>query len=338
MNGASPDGLLSVVVALVSDTTDGHCDLSHLAGCLEALAGQVGAPPLEIIVPYPASLTGMEEIRRRFPGVVLLPCADLKTYTGRGGSREHHDELRACGLAVARGDLLGLVEDHVRPDPHWAAAMTEMHRGPYAAVVGAMDNSVDRALNWAVYFCDFGKYQNPLPEGEAWTTSDANTVYKRAALESIRPLWQDRFQEAVATAALLAANHKLAQSPRAIIYQHRTGLRLWPAMKERFIWARSYAIGRSKTLKTWKRLVYAMLTPILPPLLLYRMGRNVVRRRRYVGTFARAFPLTSLLALSWSVGELCGYLGGNKTQAAEDVDELSPPSFRGEPREGVACG
>ena len=37
----------------------------------------------------------------------LPEVADLRTYTGSGGSREHHDELRARGLAAA-GEVVAL--------------------------------------------------------------------------------------------------------------------------------------------------------------------------------------------------------------------------------------
>src|SRR5919201_7057694 len=96
---------LSVVVAIVSDTTDARSDTSHLLGCLDALARQTGVSAPEIIVPYHAGMDGVDEVRRRYPNVVYLPVDDLRSFTGRGGSREHHDELRARGLAVARGEI-----------------------------------------------------------------------------------------------------------------------------------------------------------------------------------------------------------------------------------------
>ena len=179
---------LSVVVAIVSDTTD-RPDVSHLEPCLAALTQQSGAPAMEIIVPYHPSVDGIARVRERYPDVRFMEVADLRTYTGQGGSREHHDELRARGLAVARGTIVALIEDVGLPAPDWSASVVEAHRQPFAAVGGAIENGIDRPLNWAVYFCDFLRYQNPLPEGESAIASDANVSYKRAALESIRPVW-----------------------------------------------------------------------------------------------------------------------------------------------------
>jgi Glycosyl transferase family 2 len=306
----SRNSLLSVVVVIVSDTTDSRSDVSHLAPCLEALSQQVDAPPMEIIVPYHGNVSGMELIKAQYPDVVFIAANDLKTYTGHGGSREHHDELRARGLAVARGEIIGLLEDHARPDPRWCARMVEAHQQTYAAVGGAIENGIDRPLNWAVYFCDFGKYQNPLPAGESLFVSDANVSYKRSALESIRSTWQETFHETAVNWTLVSRGEKLALSPKIIVYQNRGSLRLGNALKERFIWGRSYAATRATLAGGFKRAIYAALSPVLPLILLGRMAANVLKKRRCIGAFLKALPLTAALTVSWSLGELTGYLTG----------------------------
>ncbi len=47
-------------------------------------------------------------------------------------------------------------------------------------------------VNWAVYCCDFGRYQGPLPPGAADFVSDSNVAYKRRALDAVRELWSER--------------------------------------------------------------------------------------------------------------------------------------------------
>jgi hypothetical protein len=321
MISPSSDCVFSTVVALVSDTTDSHCDLSHLAGCLDALGMQREAPPSEVIVPYPAGLPGMDAMRTRFPGVRFIPCDDLKTYTGRGGSREHHDELRARGLAAARGEIVGLIEDHARPGPEWVRAMAGAHRESYAGVGGAMDNSVDRALNWAVYYCDFGRYQNPLPPGPVFNVSDANVSYKRAALQSVHSVWIDSYHEARVNGALFANGGSLGTQPEAVVYQHRQGLRVGSALKERFVWGYSFAAGRARSIPLRNRLIYTLVSPILPGLLSYRMARDVIRRKSSLLCFVRALPYIVPLTVSWSCGEMCGYLARQQAVAATALDK-----------------
>src|SRR5580658_10572197 len=209
---------LSIVVAIVSDTT-AQPDASHLEPCLAELTRQVGASLLEIIVPYHPSVQGIGELRGRHPDVRFQEITDLKTYTGERGSREHHDELRARGLALARGRIVALIEDHGIPTPEWSSRLIEAHSGPFAAVGGAIENGVDRPLNWAVYFCDFLRYQNPLPQGQAFVVSDANVAYKRDSLESVRPVWQVVFHESSVNRALMRQGEKLALAPEAVVNQ-----------------------------------------------------------------------------------------------------------------------
>src|ERR1700676_3977647 len=138
---------LSVVVAIVSDTT-GRPDTAHLEPCLEALALQPLASQIEIVVPFHPSTRGIAAVRARFPHVNFVEVTDLKTYTGRSGSREHHDELRARGLAVATGEIVALIEDVGLPAPDFCARLVENHKQPFAAVGGAIENGIDRPLNW----------------------------------------------------------------------------------------------------------------------------------------------------------------------------------------------
>ena len=302
------DPVLSVVVVIISDTTAARAHSNDLAQCIEALQQQVGAPTTEVIVPYHENTDGIRALEARFPHVRLIAVSDPVIAARRAGSREHHDALRAHGLALARGTLVALLEDQGRPDVGWSANIVVAHRGDQAAVGGAIENGIDRPLNWAVYYCDFAKYQNPVPAGETRFASDANTAYKRSALESVRSLWQQSFREIVVNDALLAAGKKVTLDPDIVVYQHRSDLTLHDALYERFVWGRSYAATRCALLSPSRRLIYAALSPLLPLIIMQRMAATAWKRRRHFGEFFRAAPLIALLTCSWSVGECVGYL------------------------------
>ena len=162
MDTSTPE--LSVVVVVVSDTVERHPDLTHLERCLGALAKQEQPPRMEIIVPHlPAA--EILSLQRRFPAVRFVAVPSVKAYAGDAGGREHHDELRARGLALARGEVIGLLEDHGVAEPGWCRAAVDLQRShpEFAAIGGTIGNAVDRPLNWAVYFCDFLRYQLPSP-------------------------------------------------------------------------------------------------------------------------------------------------------------------------------
>ena len=298
--------LVSVVVAIVSDTTEPKADVSHLAGCLEALARQTDAPSMEVIVPYHQNVDGVEELKLRFPRVNFL------FVTGSGASssgcgREHHDVLRARGMLAARGDLIALLEDHARPDEMWCAHIARAHQAGYAAIGGAIENGIDRPLNWAVYYCDFGKYQNPVPSGESGFASDANTSYKKSALDSVRALWEHSFREVVVNGALISRGEKVGLQPEIVVYQHRSGLRLGTALRERYIWGRSYAVTRCQLLSNSKRLVYAALSPVLPAIMLLRLAQTAWQRKRTFAKFLGGMHFIAILLAGWSFGEAIGY-------------------------------
>jgi hypothetical protein len=300
--------VLSIVVVIVSDTMAGRADARHLADCLDALAKQIAAPPMEVIVPHHLEVAGLGEVQARFPQVRFIPVRDLRASPRQGGSREHHDVLRARGLAVAHGDVIGLLEDHAVPDENWCAQVVAAHREHYAAIGGAIENGVDRPLNWAVYYCDFGRYQNPLPAGKSALASDANVTYKRSALQPIRATWEESFREVVVNGALIARGEGVALRPDIIVYQNRRTLRLGDALRERFVWGRSYAATRSALLGNPRRMAYTVLSPILPAILLLRMADTAWKRRTHFGEFVRALPFTVMLVTMWSIGEGVGYL------------------------------
>jgi hypothetical protein len=135
------DPVLSVVIAIASDTTS-PTDTRHLRPCLAALRKQLNAPTMEVIVPLPVGVSGIDSLRQEYSEVRFLEVADLRKYSQKGESREHHGELIARGFAQARGSLIALIEDHDVVAAEWSANAVNAHRSPFAAVGGAIENGV----------------------------------------------------------------------------------------------------------------------------------------------------------------------------------------------------
>ena len=318
-----------MVVAIVSDTTD-RPDVAHLEMCLAALVKQSNAPVTEIIVPYHPGVAGIAGLAERYPGVRFVEVMDLATYNGRSGSREHHDELRARGLAEARGRIAALIEDHGVPAPDWSRSVVESHRGSAAGIGGAIENGIDRPLNWAVYFCDFLRYQRPIAHGESDVVSDANVSYKRDKLQTVRPVWKQVFHESSVNQALRKRGERLELTPNVVLYQNRLGLRLGSAVKERFVWGRSYAATRARLAGPAHRFFWAVFAPALPVLMLARMSLMAARKRVQLGPFVKAFPLTATLIMSWCWGEFRGYLTGRANAAGAQAAEAIASGLQGD--------
>ncbi|MFN8004702.1 MAG: glycosyltransferase [Acidobacteriota bacterium] len=306
---------LSIIVAVIAGGQDA------MTTCLTQLEPHVRGRNMECLAPYDARLDGVPALAARFPWVRFIDARGQVDASKFGdSSREHHDILRAIGLNQARGRLIALLEDHGTPSPDWLPAVLEAHRGPEAAIGGAVENGLDRPLNWAVYYCDFGRYQNPVPEGPAEFLSDSNVSYKREALWQVKEHWQSAFHETSVNWELQRRGERLRLEPRMVVYQTRRGLRFLPALRERFVWGRSFAGTRAKEISAAKRLILAALSFLLPAVLTLRIVRLTLSRGRNLDRLALALPLILLLQTVWAAGELAGYVTGKATSGQLEAD------------------
>jgi Glycosyl transferase family 2 len=298
---------LSVVITVV----DGH---EALERCLRSLTRQDDVPAMEVIVPYDDSIEEVGRLARAFPTFRFLALGRMDTAkpkSGAAGQHELFDRRRSAGLAAARGTLIAILEDRGVPRSDWARAIVSLHeRFPHAVIGGAIENGRDRRLNWAVYFCDFGRYQRPLPEGPASYVSDVNICYKGAALQRVAELWRGRYHETTVHWALQRAGETLFLSPDAVVDEIRDDLKLSSLLRERFAWGRLYGYTRARELPATRRLAMTLLSPMLPLLLLFRLA--LLQRRKGVtfGRFVAVSPIVLILLTAWSLGEMIGYATG----------------------------
>jgi hypothetical protein len=312
---------LSIIVAIIAGG-DGPT-----TSCLTALASQINEH-IECLVPYDSRLPGARELARKFPWADFIDARSAVDSEEFGSSsREHHDILRAIGLNQARGRIVALLEDHGTPSPEWISATVQAHGDDCTAVGGAVENGVDRLLNWAVYFCDFGRYQNPVPEGPAEFLSDSNVTYKKDVLQSVKHLWVNAFHETSVNWELQRRGHVLRLNPRMVVYQTRQTLRLLPALHERYVWGRSFAGTRATEVSTTRRLTLAALSFLLPVVLTSRIVLFGLRKRTHLAKLFLALPLIFLLETIWSTGEFIGYLtrrtGSSQRATYAQTDSVS---------------
>lgn len=299
---------LSVVVAVTSGGT-------HLERCLEALENQRDAPLFEVIVPIDASPPDVAHWAARFPEVEFLSLVPSDVGAGPGRQHLEYDRRRAAGLAIARAPVVALTEDHARPAPDWCRNIVRAHAThPHAAIGGTIGNaSLDR-LARAVYLCDFARYQSPLAEGPTHFVSDVNVSYKRAALAAVADAWHDTYHETAVHDALRAQGGTLWIDPSIAVEQQRGPLDFVASLRERYAWGRLYAGKRVDEVSGLRRAALALLSPLLPALLLARQ-LGYARRRR-AGELLGTLPLLTILLCAWSLGEAVGYWTGRPVARA----------------------
>lgn len=296
---------LSVIVTVV----EGGAALHR---CLRALEAQDDAADLEVIVPYDDTVPEVGELASRFGAFRFLAVGRIAAAgSGMDAYSEHvrYDCRRAAGLAAARGRLLAMVEDRGWPRPDWARTMIRLHReNPHGAIGGAIESGARSALGKAVFICDFGRYEPPVQAENPDFLSDINICYKRDALESVRGLWQERYQEALVNWALRDAGHGLLLSPEPRVVQERDALALGSMLLERLHWGRTYGRVRLRESARWKGLLMSAALPLLPPMLFLRHTRAQLKKGHAVRELAFVSPALIVLLDAWAIGECLGYL------------------------------
>ena len=284
---------LSVVVVTLVDT-------DHLVRCLAALEQQNTSATFETIVPCDKTLGDINALQGNYPKVQFISLKGKRTYA----------ELRAIGALKACGTLLAVTEDHCLPDADWVQSIIDAHKDAYAAIGGVVKKKgPDKSLNWAVYFLDYLRYMPPVEAHETHELTDLNVSYKMQALREIADVWQQEFHEPSVHGALENKGGKLLITPAIAVHQRRQ-LTLGHALWDRYAFGRLFGSTRAASVSFSKRMVYALLAPALPVLLVVRLTRNIMANKPHKGEFLRALPAIILLASAWAWGEFIGYLTG----------------------------
>ena len=242
-------------------------------------------------------------MRERWPDVRLISFDEPKTVP----------ELRAAGIAAATAPYVALIEDHCLVPPEWAETLIRAHGEGRPVVGGAVRNVVtDRLRDWAAFFCEYSEHMEPVPAGEVAALPGMNVSYDRRALEEIDELLREGRWETWLHAHLRRRGFGLWAEPRATI-EHAKDFDLREFLSQRYHYSRSYAGMRNPELGR-KRLLYALGSPTLVPVIYARIARNVLRRRRHRRELLAATPLILLYTLVWCGGEAVGYaLGGGRS-------------------------
>ncbi len=296
-------------ISIVMTIVDGG---QTLVDCLDALMKQEGGYKIEVLIPYDQVTLDAGELADHYPDFTFINLGEI---LGGGMPKDalamhrFYDTRRAEALKVARGRLIGIIEDRGLPAPNWVSEMISLHdKYPHGVIGGAVDNAIDSLWNWAIFFCDFGRYQAPIHVENPEYVTDTNIVYKADTLMRHRALWDERYVESELHWAMARAGETMMISDRAVTSQNRPPMPLHTLLSERFHWARMFGQVRGAEISLLQRLKYAGAAPILPFVLLLRHGRRQWDKGRHMGVFYRAVPRTLLLLIAWSAGEFTGYL------------------------------
>lgn len=285
---------LSVVVASVNG-------LPYLVDCLEAL--EAHAPEAEVIVADWTDEPTRRLVRERFPHVTLLSFDEPMAVP----------ELRAEGIFAAQAPYVAVIEDHCNVREDWVDRLVAAHGQGRSVVGGSIRNWPHRRVrDWAAFFCEYSRYLEPARAGEVDDLPGMNVSYDRRALDAIDDLLRAGKWESWLHARLLERGVTLWCEPAAVL-DHAKDFGFREFLSQRYHYSRSYAGMRRNELGA-KRMLFALGSPLLVPLLYARIARDVLARRRHRRELALATPLILLYTSVWAGGEAIGYaFGGGRS-------------------------
>jgi len=292
----SPSLRLSVVIG-------SHNARSSVRECLGALESQRKGHDVEIIVIDNSTDGTAEIVSGEFPNLKLVkaPASALIP------------ELWGIGVKQSAGALIATTTSHFVPRPDWIEQILLAHEAPHAGIGGAIENDDSAGLvEWAVYFCRYSSFMLPFAEKTAPDIAADNASYKRSALERCQWAMQDGFWEVMIHAEFRKQELSLSLNP-AIVMTHKRSFSLPGFIGQRFRHGRQFGAARAAGMSGRRRLVYIILSPLIPLIFLSRIARQVLSKRSRIGKFLLSLPILTLFLLSWSVGELSGYLKGRPT-------------------------
>jgi hypothetical protein len=295
----APD--LSVVVIVVTGA-------GTLARCLEALTFRPPAVSMETLVVFDETDREVADLARRFSRVDWMGTPSGSTVP----------QMRARGLARARGQVVALIEDDCLVAPGWPAAVLSAHATPEAAIGGVVEpDQYRRGLDWAVYFCEYGRFLPPFRPGADVVRRLAgnHVTYKREALAAIDVAAEDGFVDVFVHDAWRRAGLPL-RADETLVVRNVNQWRVADVTVAPFHHGRAFAGRRARQQSPVVRVARLLATPVLPVVLAGRIIRDVASTRRFARRLVPAFPWIVLFVMSWSIGEAAGLLTGPGRGAA----------------------
>jgi glycosyltransferase involved in cell wall biosynthesis len=274
--------------------------LPVVAECLESLLSQEGSTRAEILVLDRCGEETRAVLRSQFPEIQLIPVEGCPSIPA----------LRALGIERAKGQIIALLEDHCIVQPGWLRALEQAYDAGYRAIGGPIENGcVDRAVDWAAFFCEYARFCAPAPRGSVREIPGNNAAFDRRLFEQLQPELRAGAWEPVWLARMRERQVIFYSAPEMAVV-HKLSFRYGNFLTQRYHYSRSFAGMRLCGAPWWKRVAYAGATVLLPGLLLGRLAVTMAGKRRHWMRFLYSLPVLLTFLASWAVGEGVGALLG----------------------------
>jgi Glycosyl transferase family 2 len=262
--------------------------------CLSALQAACEGIDAEILVADASADESAHLAREALPTarILTLPVGTLVP------------ALWGAGLRESRGRVVAFTIAQCVVEPGWARALLEGIRAGAAGVGGRLDVRRDTgATGRATFYLRYSAWLS-VPDGPAHEIAGDNAAYDHESLLSVRDSNGGPFWEVEAHARLRGSGRTLVIHPGATAwFTDDTALGTMAA--RRFAHGRhsgSFRV-RSGVRTRWQMVLGA---PLVPLVLLVRVGRRVARAPEHMMGFVTSLGAFLVLATAWAAGEAIG--------------------------------
>jgi GT2 family glycosyltransferase len=276
--------------------------------CLAALVPQIAGRRAELVVVDSADDGVPALIARRFPSVRVIESS----------TRLFPGDARNVGIAATTGRIVAFADADTIVAPNWIDAILAAHDRPRSTIAPIVGGSVDNATTestvaWANHFCEFSCW---LPPGSAMPDRrlpDVPTCCFSVTREAVRrygPFVEGTYCSDTVFNMRAAANGTIPVFDPSIRTAHIGIVGLGAFTRKRLWHGRSYARIRvaEQRFPAWKRIGYALASPLIAVVLFGRCARRIARLPSYRAHFVHSSPLVAYGMAMWAAGEAIGYL------------------------------
>jgi hypothetical protein len=250
-------------------------------------------------------------------GFAAVHVVEVESIGSLGAARAH-------GVRAATAPVVFLGETHAFPAATFAEELIRAHEGPWTVVVPSLRNANPTgALSWAGFLLDYGRWMRGRAAGEVDAVPNHNSSFKREALVAQGPGLASALERRADLGAMLRQQGFRACFEPAAELAHLNVCSLRPWLAERFFAGRLLASARGVRWTPSRRLLYALGSPLIPAVVLWRL-RPVIRRPHVRAGLPR-LTRTALAAgaVVGALGEAFGYAAGaGRSQARMAEYEL----------------
>jgi hypothetical protein len=295
----------SVVIGRVSTEDD-----DRILETLESLGNQEEDHSVEVLLADRINDHVSQRIKNDFPDTRIIECSpntDLPT-------------MRTMATKQASGEFVLVTEDHCVPPRDWLKQFTRAFaEHPEASAIGGsvVNGVTDTGLDWATFLCEYAPMSPPIESGPTPNLAGMNVAYRREIFKNVdEQVLTSGFWETTLHPLLHKQGHTLIADDNVRIF-HCKKFSLGLFLRQRFVYSRYYAGIRFTPQQKAKRLMYAMASVALPPLLTFRFFQNARHKASVRSHLAKAAPYLVLFYLVWGIGEAWGYLFGPRDALQE---------------------